>query len=78
MNDNKSLNTQRMNEILKGDTFPTEGENYLDEDIRAFFDELLYKTGQKKARSSRRPISRAHTAISLWRAAGRGSGTTTS
>ena len=33
MNDNKSLNTQRMNEILKGDTFPTEGENYLDEDI---------------------------------------------
>ena len=49
MNDNKSLNTQRMNEILKGDTFPTEGENYLDEDIRAFFDELLYKTGQKKS-----------------------------
>ncbi len=49
MKKNKSLNTQLMNEKLKGDTFPTEGENFLDEDIRAFFDELLYETGQKKS-----------------------------
>ena len=49
MKKNKSLNTQLMNEKLKGDTFPAEGENFLDEDIRAFFDELLYETGQKKS-----------------------------
>lgn len=44
-----SLNTKLMNEKLKGDTFPMDWENYLDEDIRCFFDELLYKTGQKKS-----------------------------
>ena len=49
MKKNKSLNTQLMNEKLKGDIFPTDLENFLDEDIRAFFDELLYETGQKKS-----------------------------
>ena len=49
MKEKKTLDTQMMNEKLKGDTFPTELENFLDEDIRAFFDELLYETGQKKS-----------------------------
>ena len=49
MKKSKSLSTQMMNEKLKGDTFPADGENFLDEDIRAFFDELLYETGQKKS-----------------------------
>ena len=49
MKEKKTLNTQLMNEKLKGDTFPTELENFLDEDIRSFFDELLYETGQKKS-----------------------------
>ena len=49
MRKEKTLNTQLMNEKLKGDTFPSDWESFLDEDIRAFFDELLYKTGQKKS-----------------------------
>ena len=44
-----SLNTKKMNETLKGDTFPQDWDNFLDEDIRAFFDELLFSTGQKKS-----------------------------
>ena len=49
MRKEESLNTKKMNEKLKGDTFPLNWENFLDEDIRAFFDELLFKTGQKKS-----------------------------
>lgn len=45
----ESLNTQRMNVKLKGDTFPSEWGEFLDEDIQTFFDELLYETGQKKS-----------------------------
>ena len=44
-----SLNTKKMTETLKGDTFPQDWDNFLDEDIRAFFDELLFSTGQKKS-----------------------------
>ncbi|MBO4697556.1 MAG: hypothetical protein J5643_09825 [Lachnospiraceae bacterium] len=49
MKNKDSLNTQMMNEKLKGDTFPQEWEEFLDDDIRSFFDELLYETGQKKS-----------------------------
>ena len=49
MKSKDSLNTQLMNERLKGDTFPPEMEDFLDEDIRGFFDELLFETGMKKS-----------------------------
>ena len=49
MKKKETLNTHLMNEKLKGDTFPLELEDFLDEDIRVFFDELLYETGQKKS-----------------------------
>ena len=49
MNNKNPLDTQMMNEKLKGDTFPEMEEGFLDDDIRAFFDELLYETGQKKS-----------------------------
>ena len=44
----KSLDTIYMQNRLKGDSFPQDWEEFLDEDIRKFFDELLEKTGQKK------------------------------
>ncbi|HHX54292.1 MAG TPA: hypothetical protein GX704_05210 [Clostridiales bacterium] len=55
MNDKKdttnkrSLDTTHMQEKLKGETFPQDWENFLDDDIRNFFDELLNETGQKKS-----------------------------
>lgn len=49
MRKKESLDTVMMNEKLKGDTFPTDWEGFMDEDIRGFFDELLYTTGQKKS-----------------------------
>lgn len=48
-NSKSPLDTQMMNEKLKGDTFPGVEEGFLDDDIRTFFDELLYETGQKKS-----------------------------
>lgn len=44
----KSLDTVSMQNKLKGDAFPQDWEEFLDEDIRIFFDKLLEETGQKK------------------------------
>lgn len=45
----KSLNTRHMHEKLKGDSFPQDWDEFLDDDIRNFFDTLLEETGQKKS-----------------------------
>jgi hypothetical protein len=45
----KSLDTTHMQEQLKGDFFPQDWAEFLDEDIRVFFDALLEQTGQKKS-----------------------------
>lgn len=45
----KSLDTRLMHEKLKGDSFPRDMEEFLDDDIKNFFDDLLNKTGQKKS-----------------------------
>lgn len=43
-----TLDTIYMQNKLKGDSFPQDWEEFLDEDIRKFFEELLERTGQKK------------------------------
>ncbi|NMD44609.1 MAG: hypothetical protein GYA88_04205 [Clostridiales bacterium] len=45
----KSLDTIHMQERLKGDTFPQNWDEFLDDDVRNFFDTLLNETGQKKS-----------------------------
>lgn len=45
----KPLDTQLMQEKLKGDTFPQNWGEFLDDNIRVFFDDLLNQTGQKKS-----------------------------
>ena len=45
----RSLDTQLMQEKLKGDLFPQNWNEFLDDSIRVFFDELLNETGQKKS-----------------------------
>jgi len=45
----KPKNTKAVEDSLKGDTFPTDWGIFLDDDIRAFFDELFEKTDQKKS-----------------------------
>ena len=45
----KSLDTKLMQEKLKGDMFPQNWNEFLDDNIRVFFDEVLNKTGQKKS-----------------------------
>ncbi|MBQ6386587.1 MAG: hypothetical protein IJJ38_10545 [Lachnospiraceae bacterium] len=44
-----SLSTSQMQEKLKGDCFPQDWDEYLNDDVRDFFDTLLYKTGHKKS-----------------------------
>ena len=44
----KPLDTANMQNLLKGDSFPEDLEEFLDDDIRVFFDDLLEETGQKK------------------------------
>ena len=44
----KPLDTANMQNLLKGDSFPEDLEEFLDDDIRVFFDALLEETGQKK------------------------------
>lgn len=44
----KPLDTTYMENRLKGDSFPQDWDEFLDEDIRQFFDDLLEETGQKK------------------------------
>lgn len=45
----KSFDTRLMQERLKGDTFPKDWDEFLDDNIRLFFDELLNKSGKKKS-----------------------------
>ena len=40
-NGKQPLNSQVMQEKLKGDSFPEDWGEFLDDDIHAFFDELL-------------------------------------
>ena len=51
---NRSLDTTHMQEMLKGDSFPQDWEDFLDDDIRNFFDILLNETGMKKSEIIRR------------------------
>lgn len=52
--DNRVLDTKHMQEKLKGDSFPQNWEEFLDDDIRSFFDALLKELGQKKSEIIRR------------------------
>lgn len=45
----RPLDTRHMQERLKGDRFPQDGEGFLDADVRTFFDALLNETGQRKS-----------------------------
>lgn len=47
--DKKGLDTTHMQEKLKGDSFPEDWDEFLDDDIRTFFENLLSETGQKKS-----------------------------
>ena len=45
----RALDTIHMQEKLKGDLFPQDWDEFLNDDIRDFFDTLLYETGKKKS-----------------------------
>ena len=47
--DVQPLNSALMQEKLKGEAFPTNFGEFLDDDIRVFFDELFEKTGLRKS-----------------------------
>ncbi len=53
-NEKRPLNTNDMQEKLKGDSFPETWDEFLDDDIRAFFDEAIEQTGRSKADVIRR------------------------
>ncbi len=53
-NEKRPLNTSVMQEKLKGDSFPEAWEEFLDDDVRLFFDEVLERTGRRKADVIRR------------------------
>ena len=60
-NGRRPLNSKDMEEKLKGDAFPENWNEFLDDDIRAFFDELLEQTGQRKSEVIRKSnISRTY------------------
>ena len=60
-NGQKPLDTGFMQERLKGDAFPDQGDAFLDDDIHAFFDELLAASGQRRSDVIRRAnISRSY------------------
>ena len=44
----KNLDTTQMQSRLKGDFFPEDWDDFLDDNIKNFFEELLAETGQKK------------------------------
>ena len=44
----KKLDTTQMQSRLKGDSFPEDWDDFLDDNIKNFFEELLAETGQKK------------------------------
>ena len=49
MSSQDELNSVRVNQILKGDSFPNDDEStFMDSNIAAFFDDLLSKTNQTK------------------------------
>ena len=55
------LNTQLMEEKLKGDAFPDSWDEFLDDSIRAFFDELIEHTGKRRSDVIRKAnISRSY------------------
>lgn len=57
----KALNSQSMQEKLKGDSFPSHSDDFLNDDIRIFFDELLKKMGLRKSAVIRKAnISRTY------------------
>lgn len=57
----RNLDTTHMQEKLKGDSFPQDWKEFLDDDIRSFFDTLLNETGQKKSEIIRKAnLSRAY------------------
>ncbi len=45
----KPFDTRLMQEKLKGDTFPQDWDEFLDDNIRLFFDNLLNESGLKKS-----------------------------
>ena len=53
MNENKDdkdpLNSQEMQEKLKGEKFPNNRDGFLDEDIRDFFAELIERKGRRRS-----------------------------
>ena len=58
---NEPLNSQVMNDKLKGDSFPDSWNEFLDDDIFAFFNELIEKTGLKRSDVIRKAnISRSY------------------
>ena len=62
MNEKKQLNTDFMMDQLQGDTFPdTTWSDFLDTDIRDFFDELFLELGYQRSDIIRRAgISRTY------------------
>lgn len=48
-NENKALDSQIMQEKLKGDHFPTNFDDFLDDSIRMFFDDLIEKLNLRKS-----------------------------
>ena len=63
INDNKGqpLNSQLMQDKLKGDAFPDNWDDFLDGDIRNFFDELIEHKGHRRSDIIRKAnISRSY------------------
>ena len=59
--DKKPLNSQIMQEKLKGEFFPENFDEFLDDDIRVFFSELFEKTNFRKSDVIRKAnISRSY------------------
>ena len=48
-NDKQPLNSQSMQDKLKGDSFPMNWDEFLDDDIRVFFDELIELRGHRRS-----------------------------
>ena len=47
--DKNRLDSQKMQEKLKGDNFPNSREDFLDDDIREFFAELIERKGLRRS-----------------------------
>jgi len=53
-NNKPPLNSTEMHERLKGDTFPDKWDDFIDNDIRVFFDEQIELKGKKRSDVIRR------------------------